>query len=86
MKGNSMSSRLMEVVHHGADQADALGQPYSSEGGDALDVGAEKYAPQQGRLHPKALVEPVSYQALDDEAACEGIQREERRQTQHHPA
>ena len=42
---------------------------------------AKKIAPRDGGLHAELQMEPVRHQALRDEPAAEGVEREERRET-----
>ena len=72
-------------VDHGADEADAAGQAHGVEGRQARQhVGHEEDRAEQPRRHAELLVEPVRHQALHDETPGERIQREERREPQHH--
>ena len=71
---------------HRVDQADARGD---ARGRRAPTRAARTFAPKKiGRARPgstpKRQVEPVGDQALRDEPAGEGVEREQRRQPEHH--
>ena len=51
----------------------------------ASRLAPKKIAAEDGRLDAELEVEPVGHQALRDEAAAEGVEREQGRQPQHDP-
>jgi hypothetical protein len=64
--------------HHGIEQAEARGHARGQQRRDpGQHIGAEEDAAEHGGLDAVAEMEPVGEQALTDEAAREGIEREE---------
>src|SRR4051794_27706246 len=68
---------------HRVDESEPGCDPSRRERRDGREkVGSEEDRPEQRRLDAELQVEPVGHQALRDEAATEGIEREEERQLQ----
>src|SRR6185369_2388872 len=68
-------------------EADARGQPRREKRRDACeDVRDEKDRAERLRLYAEPEIEPVGREALDDEAAAEGVDGEQRGQLRDHPS
>jgi hypothetical protein len=72
---------------HRANQADARRNSNRGQGRQTCQhIRAEEDAAQQAGLNAKAHVKPVSHNALHNEATCEGVDRKQASQPQHHAA
>jgi hypothetical protein len=71
---------------HRVDEADPTGDARRDEGRErGEDVRREEDRADDRLGDPKARVEPERHEALEDQAAGEGIEREEERQAGHDP-
>ena len=69
---------------HGVDEPEPRGEPRGDQQGEPREeLGAEEDPAERGEVELEARVEPVGHEALDHEAAREGVEREQRGDSPH---